>query len=97
MFGIVEDGVDVPALGDYAKVHNGHIVGHLGDHAEVVGDEHDRHAQLILQPAHELQDLGLGRHVQGRGGLVGDQQAGVAERAMAIMALWRMPPESWKG
>ena len=41
---------------------------------EVVGDQHDRHAGSLLQLAQQVQDLGLGRHVQGGGRLVGDQQ-----------------------
>ena len=28
------------------EVHHHHVVGHLGDHAQVVGDQHDRHAVL---------------------------------------------------
>jgi hypothetical protein len=48
------------------------------DDAEVVGDEQDAHAQLGLQPAHQLEDLRLDRHVERGGRLVGDQQVGLA-------------------
>ncbi len=40
-----------------------------------------------LQPAQQLQDLRLHRHVQRRGRLVGDQQVGLAQRAP-----WRSSP-----
>ena len=89
--------IDRRLLDHLAQVHDHHLVGHLGDHAQVVGDEHDRHAQVALQLLHQLQDLRLGGHIQGGGRLVGDQQAGLAGSAMAIMARWRMPPLSWKG
>ena len=43
-----------------------------------MGDEHDSHIQIGLQPLHQLQDLGFGGHVQGRGWFVGDEETGVA-------------------
>ena len=66
--------VDVALLDDLAEVHHRHPVGDLGHHAEVVGDEHDRHAELLLQLPQQLQDLRLGGDVQRRRRLVGDQQ-----------------------
>ena len=56
-------------------------VGHLRDHAQVVGDQHDRHAVFPLQLAHQVEDLRLGGHVERGGRLVGDQQARLAGRA----------------
>ena len=49
--------------------------------AEVVGDEHDRHAVALLQLAQKVEDLRLRRHVERGGRLVGDQQARVARQA----------------
>ena len=46
----------------------------LGDHAEVVGDQDDRRAELALQLAHQVEDLRLDRDVERGGRLVGDQQ-----------------------
>src|SRR5256886_7863379 len=43
-----------------------------------VRDQHDRHAQVALQPVEQLEDLGLDRDVEGRRGLVGDEQLRVA-------------------
>mgnify|MGYP000178790586 CR=1 FL=1 len=59
-------------LDDAASVHDDHIVCHFGDDAEVVRDEHDRGIDLILQIAQKVEDLRLDRHVERRGGLVGD-------------------------
>ena len=57
---------------------------------------HDNgHAQLLLQILQQVQNLRLDGHVQGGGGLVGDQDApGSQASAMAIITRWRMPPES---
>src|SRR5262245_56609521 len=46
-------------LHDLRRVHDGDVVGELGHHAQVVGDDHDRHAEFRLQVAHEIEDLGL--------------------------------------
>jgi hypothetical protein len=69
-----EEGRHVALLDDLAGIHDGHPVAHLGDHAEVVGDEDDRRAGLVPEVAHEIEDLRLDRHVERGGGLVGDQQ-----------------------
>ena len=69
---------DVGVLDDLAGVHDRHAVAHLGDDAQVVGDEHDRGAGLVAQVAHQVEDLGLDRHVEGGRRLVGDEQLGLA-------------------
>jgi hypothetical protein len=56
-----------------------------------VGDPDDGHADLITEFLDQVNDLGLDGDVQGGGGLIGD------ERAMAIIARWRIPPENWWG
>ena len=57
------------------------VVGDLGDDAEVVGDEHDRHPAFALQALEQREDLRLDGHVERRRRLVGDQQLGlVGER-----------------
>ena len=43
-----------------------------------MGDEEDRQPGLGLQPLEQAQHLGLDGDVQGRGGLVGDQQLRIA-------------------
>ena len=82
MLGVVEDVVHRPALHDPAQIHDDHVVGHLGDHAQVVGDEDDGQLLLLLQLAQQVEDLGLGGHIQGRGRLVGDQD---------VWGRWRAP------
>ncbi len=60
------------------RIHDDHALGHLGDHAEIVRDEHDRRAGLLLQFAHQVEDLRLDRHIERGGRLVGNQQARLA-------------------
>ena len=60
-------------LDDAAEIHHGDIVGHLRDHAHVVGDQHQRHALGALQAAQQGKDLRLGRDVERGGRLVRDQ------------------------
>ena len=62
------------ALHHPARVHHGHGVAELGHHTQVVGDEHDGGVELLLQLAHQFQNLGLDGHIQGGGGFVGQQQ-----------------------
>ncbi|CFM93886.1 Uncharacterised protein [Bordetella pertussis] len=76
--GLGEDAFGRPLLHLVATIHHQHAVGHFGDHAHVVGDEHDAHAHFLLQLADQLQDLRLDRDIQRRGRLVGDQQRGLA-------------------
>jgi len=75
---LVEDLVDGAGLHDLACVHHVHIIGHLCHNAQIMGDVNDRDAALTLDAADQLQDLGLNGHIQCRGGLVTDQQVGVA-------------------
>ena len=78
MLRIVEDRGTRRALHHAAGVHHRDLVGHLGDDAEVVGDQDDRHAGLLLQFAQQVEDLRLHRDVERGGGFVGDQQVGLA-------------------
>jgi hypothetical protein len=63
------------ALDDASRVHHRDVLGHLGDHAQVVRDEDDRRTCFLAQLAHQLEDLRLDRDVERRGGLVGDEQS----------------------
>ena len=67
--------LDDPALG-----HDTHAVRHLADHAEVVGDQQQRHSQPVAQILQQLEDLRLHGDVQRRGRLVGDQEIGLARQ-----------------
>ncbi len=75
MLRVVEDVVDFPLLDDAAEVHHDHVVGHLRDDAEVMRDEHDRHAALALDRAQEVEDLCLRGDVERGRRLVGDEEA----------------------
>ena len=63
-----EQGAHRRALDDAAGIHDQHIVGEFGDHAQIVGDQDDR-------------GPGFGAQLS----------------AIAIIARWRMPPESLCG
>src|SRR5207237_10803862 len=76
--GMVEDALSVPVLGHPARVHDQDVVVELGHHAEVVGDDDDRGAELLLQVGHQVEDLRLHGDIQGGGRRVGDQQLQVA-------------------
>lgn len=78
MLGVVEDLVDGAGLHDLAGVHHVHIVCHLCHNAKVVGNVDDRDAALLLDAADQLQNFGLNGHIQRGGGLVADEQVGVA-------------------
>ena len=77
---IGEQGIDRRLLDDLAGVHHQHVVGHLGDHAEIVGDDQDRHAEPSLQVLQQVEDLRLDGDVERGGRLVGDQQRGLAAK-----------------
>jgi hypothetical protein len=65
-------------LDDPAGVHDGDPLACLGQHRQVVGDQQQGQPELAPQLRQQGEDLGLDHHVQGGGGLVGDQQAGRA-------------------
>ena len=43
-----------------------------------MGDQDDGRAEVTTQPLDQLEDLGLHRHIERRGRLVGDKQRGIA-------------------
>ena len=75
-----------------AVLHHGHAIGELAHQVQVVGDQQHRHPGLALQIVEQAQDLRAQRHVQRRGGLIGQQQARPARqghgdhRALALAA-----------
>ena len=90
--GVGEDLLGGALLDDLASVHDGDGVCHLGHEGEVVGDEDHREAELLAQLVEQVDDLLLHGHVEGGGGLVGDDQLRVAgqghgdEHALALAA-----------
>jgi hypothetical protein len=71
--GGVEDLVEVAALDDHALIHDQNTVGDLGDDAEVMGDQDRCQPAFAVESLEQGKDLGLHGHVEGGGGLVGDQ------------------------
>ena len=59
---------------DLAMLHDADMVGNVTYHAEVVGNQDDRHAELLLELREQFQDLRLHGHVERSGRLVGNQQ-----------------------
>ena len=78
--GVGEELVHARPFHDLAGVHDGHVVGDLGHDAEVVGHEDHGHAQFVAQGGQQVQDLGLDGDVQRGGGLVGQQDTGLADQ-----------------
>ena len=75
---VVEDGSGRRLLHNLSAVHDGHLVRHLVNDAQVMGDKQDGGAGFRLQVVHQLQDLGLNGHVHGGCGLVGNEQFGIS-------------------
>ena len=91
-------------------VHYHHRITTLGDHAQIVGDEHDGHAALGLQSLQQLQNLRLDGDIQRRGGLIRDEQlraarecherslgacAGARAGPATLVTAYRPDPERW--
>ncbi len=69
----LEDVAHLALLDHAAVAHDDDAVGHLGDHAHVVGDQDDAGAVPALQVAQQFQHLALHGDVERGGRLVGDQ------------------------
>ena len=67
-------------LHDAAGVHDDDLVGAVGHHTEVVGDEDHAHVTLALLVGQEVEDLGLHGDVEPCGGLVGEEELGPARQ-----------------
>ena len=70
MAGVVVDLIGGADLHDVTCVHDGHPVGDVGHHAQIVGDEDDGQVVLDLHLLEQLQDLGLNGHIQCGGRLI---------------------------
>ncbi|SPT41531.1 Uncharacterised protein [Achromobacter denitrificans] len=61
-------------LDNLPGIHHRHLLRNARHHAQVMGDQHHRDAQLGLQVGQQAQNLRLDGDVQRGAGLVGDQQ-----------------------
>ena len=77
MLGLMEDGLAVGGFHHVAAVHDVDALGVAGHKTQVMGDHDDRGVGLLGDGADHFQQLGLGGHVQGRGGLVGNEDVRV--------------------
>ena len=80
MRGLIEDRLHGPGFDHLALVQHDHFFRHVGDHAQIVRDNHHRHLELFLQLHDELQNLRLNRHIERSGRFVGDQQRRTADQ-----------------
>ena len=91
------DLVLVAELDHLPEVHHGDAVGDVAHHGQVVGDEEVGQAELGLQVAEQVDDLGLDRHVERGHRLVETSSFGPSASARAMPMRWRWPPENWCG
>ena len=63
-------------LDENSFAHDADAVRDLRHHPEVMGDEQNARTTLSLKITDQAQDLGLRRDIQGRRGLVGNQEPG---------------------
>ena len=63
---------------DPAGVHDGDVVADVGDDTEIVGDEQQGHAELVLQFVQQAEDRGLDGDVERGGRFVGDEDLRLA-------------------
>ena len=63
---------------DLAEVHDRHPVAHEVHRRDVVGDEHVVHGVAFRKVLQQVQDLGLGGHVEGTDRLVEHDKPGSA-------------------
>ena len=63
---------------DAAGIHDVDAVGVARDHAEIVGDHDHGHAEPARQALHQLEYLSLYCDIQRGGGLIGQDEGGVA-------------------
>lgn len=92
----IKDIVCRPCFDDDAGIHDVNAAAHLGDDAEIMGDEDDGHTQFGLEELEDIQDLGFGRHVEGRCRFVRQGSRGEQDGAMAMDSAGACRPDnSW--
>jgi hypothetical protein len=83
-----EDRFGRPDLGDLAEIHHHHPIRHEAHHVEIMGDEDEGEAELVLEVEQEIEHLRLDRLVERRDRLVEDEEARLErQRARDVDAL----------
>ena len=80
MTGFAKERVDRGDFHHTARVHHSDAIRELGQHREIVGDVHHRHAQAAAKRREEVDDLFLGSDIEPGGRLVQHHQGGVAAK-----------------
>ena len=78
MRGIAKKIITPRGLDNFTRIHDGDVMRHFRHHAQIMRDQQDRHAHLLLQIAQQVEHLRLDCHVERCGRLVCNQQAGLA-------------------
>lgn len=73
---LLEHGIDVTDFDETPEIHHGDPVSDVTNHSEVVRHKEIRKPELGAQPHEQVDDAGPDRHVEGRDGLIEDQQLG---------------------
>ncbi len=71
--GCVKMSATWPALDDMPAVDHHDFLGELADHRHLVGDQHDRDAELAVDVGEQVEDRAGGLRIERRGRLVGQQ------------------------
>ena len=69
-----EQGLGIGCLDDKPLLHHRDPAAEFGQHCQIMRDQHQRHVTFLDQPAHQIENACLRRHIQRRRRLVGDQQ-----------------------
>src|SRR5579875_328433 len=85
---------------DLPQIHDRDTIADMLDDAEIVRDEQQAQAQLLLEAAQQVEDLRLDGHVECRRGFVGDDDARPESKSrsdadalsLAAAQLVRIPP-----
>lgn len=77
VIGRVDNLVSVTRLDNLAGLHHGDAVADVADDGHVVADEEVGEVEFVLQVLEQVDDLGLDADVEGAGGLVADDEAGL--------------------
>ena len=73
---LCEQGPPVRKLHDLAEIHDSDPMSQVFHRRQIVADEQQRQAQFVLQIRQQVDDLRLDRDIQGRDGLITDDQIG---------------------
>jgi hypothetical protein len=81
MAGLVKDVPDVAAFHQFPGVHDAEVIADAGYDPQVVGDEDIGGLKVMFQFFQQIQDRGLHRHIQRRGGFIHDQEGGIVQHS----------------